>query len=205
MSSSGTLLSDLEQKGSPGDDDLVKQIFKDMNQPVSSTGGASPMVNSPNPNTYAPIAMDPNPATSHVIGRDHPTPADFAAAMHGVRDNAGGQPNMMAPPQGQFAPQMGGQMGGNQWVPQQQMAPQPMQEKRNIYSRVAEEVKTPILVTLLVFIFSIPVVNVLFSHYIPSLVKPTGDLTTVGVLTKSVLAGATFWILQRVVAPLISL
>jgi hypothetical protein len=200
MSSSGTLLSDLEQKGSPGDDDLVKQIFKDMNQPASSTGGALPMVNSPNPNTYAPIAMDPNPATSHVIGRDHPTPADFAAAMHGVRDNAGGMPNMMAPPQGQFAPQQGGQ-----WMPQQQMAPQPMQEKRNIYSRVAEEVKTPILVTLLVFVFSIPVVNVLFSHYIPSLVKPTGDLTTVGVLTKSVLAGATFWILQRVVAPLISL
>jgi hypothetical protein len=121
--------------------------------------------------------------------------------MHGVRDNAGGQPNMMAPPQGQFAPQ-----GGNQWMPQQQqMAPQPMQEKRNIYSRVAEEVKTPLLVTLLVFVFSIPVVNVLFSHYIPSLVKPTGDLTTVGVLTKSVLAGVTFWILQRVVAPLISL
>lgn len=143
--------------------------------------------------------MDPNPATSHVIGRDHPTPADFAAAMHGVRDN--GMPTMMAPPQGQFAPQQ----GGGQWMPQQQMAPQPMQEKRNIYSRIADEVKTPLLVTLLVFIFSIPVVNVLFSHYIPSLVKPTGDLTTVGVLTKSVLAGATFWILQRVVAPLISL
>ena len=192
MSSSGTLLSDLQQSGSPGDDDLVKQIFKDMNQPVS-TGS---MVNSPNPNTYAPIAMDPNPATSHVIGRDHPTPADFAAAMHGVRDNAGGMPNMMPPPQGQFMHQAQGQWQGQQ---------APEGNKRNIYSRVADEVKTPILVTLLVFIFSIPVVNVLFSHYIPSLVKPTGDLTTVGVLVKSVLAGATFWILQRVVAPLISL
>ena len=195
MSSSGTLLSDLQQSGSPGDDDLVKQIFKDMNQPVS-TGS---MVNSPNPNTYAPIAMDPNPATSHVIGRDHPTPADFAAAMHGVRDNAGGMPNMMPPPQGQFMPQAQGQWQGQQV----QLAPEG--NKRNIYSRVADEVKTPILVTLLVFVFSIPVVNVLFSHYIPSLVKPTGDLTTVGVLVKSVLAGATFWILQRVVAPLISL
>jgi len=200
MSSSGTLLSDLQQSGSPGDDDLVKQIFKDMNQPVS-TGS---MVNSPNPNTYAPIAMDPNPATSHVIGRDHPTPADFAAAMHGVRDNAGGMPNMMPPPQGQFMPQAQGQFmpqAQGQWQGQQA----PEGNKRNIYSRVADEVKTPILVTLLVFIFSIPVVNVLFSHYIPSLVKPTGDLTTVGVLVKSVLAGATFWILQRVVAPLISL
>jgi hypothetical protein len=196
MSSSGTLLSDLQQSGSPGDDDLVKQIFKDMNQPVS-TGS---MVNSPNPNTYAPIAMDPNPATSHVIGRDHPTPADFAAAMHGVRDNAGGMPNMMPPPQGQFMPQAQGQ-----WQGQGQQQQLSEGTKRNIYSRVADEVKTPILVTLLVFIFSIPVVNVLFSHYIPSLVKPTGDLTTVGVLVKSVLAGATFWILQRVVAPLISL
>jgi hypothetical protein len=198
MSSSGTLLSDLQQSGSPGDDDLVKQIFKDMNQPVS-TGS---MVNSPNPNTYAPIAMDPNPATSHVIGRDHPTPADFAAAMHGVRDNAGGMPNMMPPPQGQFMPQAQGQWQG-QGQGQQVQASEGT--KRNIYSRVADEVKTPILVTLLVFVFSIPVVNVLFSHYIPSLVKPTGDLTTVGVLVKSVLAGATFWILQRVVAPLISL
>jgi hypothetical protein len=196
MSSSGTLLSDLQQSGSPGDDDLVKQIFKDMNQPVS-TGS---MVNSPNPNTYAPIAMDPNPATSHVIGRDHPTPADFAAAMHGVRDNAGGMPNMMPPPQGQFMPQAPGQ-----WQGQGQQVQASEGTKRNIYSRVADEVKTPILVTLLVFVFSIPVVNVLFSHYIPSLVKPTGDLTTVGVLVKSVLAGATFWILQRVVAPLISL
>jgi hypothetical protein len=196
MSSSGTLLSDLQQSGSPGDDDLVKQIFKDMNQPVS-TGS---MVNSPNPNTYAPIAMDPNPATSHVIGRDHPTPADFAAAMHGVRDNAGGMPNMMPPPQGQFMPQAQGQ-----WQGQGQQQQLSEGTKRNIYSRVADEVKTPILVTLLVFIFSIPVVNVLFSHYIPSLVKPTGDLTTVGVFVKSVLAGATFWILQRVVAPLISL
>jgi hypothetical protein len=145
-------------------------------------------------------------AQAHVIGRDHPTPADFAAAMHGVRDNAGGMPNMMPPPQGQFMPQGQGQ---GQFMPQgqgqQQWQAPPEANKRNIYSRVAEEVKTPILVTLLVFVFSIPVVNVLFSHYIPSLVKPTGDLTTVGVLVKSALAGATFWILQRVVAPLISL
>jgi len=100
--------------------------------------------------------------------------------------------------QGQFMPQAQGQ-----WQGQQVQLSEG--SKRNIYSRVADEVKTPILVTLLVFVFSIPVVNVLFSHYIPSLVKPTGDLTTVGVLVKSVLAGATFWILQRVVAPLISL
>jgi hypothetical protein len=50
-----------------------------------------------------------------------------------------------------------------------------------------------------------PFINILFSHYIPSLIKPTGDLTTVGVLVKAALAGATFWVLQRVVAPLLAL
>jgi hypothetical protein len=76
---------------------------------------------------------------------------------------------------------------------------------KNVYSRVADEIKTPILVTLLFFVFSMPFINILFSHYIPSLIKPTGDLTTVGVLVKAALAGATFWVLQRVVAPLLAL
>lgn len=198
MSAGGTLLSDLDQKGSPGDDDLVRQIFKDMNNPAPSFSGGNEVINAPNPNTVAPLAMDSGPATSHVIGRDHPTPADFAAAMHGVQrgpvaENAPipmGNYNMPSP-------------WANQQAPPQQMpliAP-----GKNIYSRVADEIKTPILVTLLVFVFSLPFINVLFSHYIPSFVKPTGDLTTVGVLVKSALAGSFFWVLQRVVAPLLAL
>lgn len=198
MSTGGTLLSDLEQKGSPGDDDLVRQIFKDMNNPAPSFSGGNEVINAPNPNTVTPLSMDSAPATSHVIGRDHPTPADFAAAIHGVQRAQG--PENGPPP-----------MGANYnmaspWI--QQQAPQqpiPVMTGKNIYSHVADEIKTPILVTLLVFVFSLPFINILFSHYIPSLIKPTGDLTTVGVLVKSALAGVSFWILQRVVAPLLAL
>ncbi len=198
MSAGGTLLSDLDQKGSPGDDDLVRQIFKDMNNPAPSFSGGNEVINAPNPNTVIPLSMDSAPATSHVIGRDHPTPADFAAAMHGVQ---------RAPVAENAPPPMGNYNMPSPWM-NQQAPQQPMpvvSSGKNIYSRVADEIKTPILVTMLFFVFSLPFINVLFSHYIPSFVKPTGDLTTVGVLVKSALAGAFFWILQRVVAPLLAL
>jgi hypothetical protein len=208
MANSGTLLSDLDSKGTaPNDQDLVRKIFMEMesngsaNQqnPVLSGQGMIPMISSPNPNTTAPIAMDPAPPTSHLIGKDHPTPADFAAAMHGV----------MRPPEAQMAPMAGnwgqfaGPMNGQPTAPMP--VPIPESPKMNIYSRIAEEMKTPLLVTLLLFVFSLPAIHVLFSHYLPNLVKASGDLTTIGLLVKAVLGGATFWTLQRVVAPLVAL
>lgn len=209
MASSGTLLSDLDSnQGAANDGDLVRKIFADMNVPGGGNpivNGVGQMINSPNPNTVAPMAMDPTPATSHIIGKEHPTPADFAAAMHGVpRMNEG---NVPPPMPGQMAPQLMPPGAWNPYMNQQpQMQQMPMMEsKKNLYARIADEVKIPILVTILVFVFSLPFLNVLFSHYIPSLLKPTGDLTTVGLLVKSVLAGVSFWVLQRVIAPLLSL
>ncbi len=86
------------------------------------------------------------------------------------------------------------------------MQQQPMMiPQKNIYARIADELKTPILVSILVFVFSLPFLNILLSHYAPMLLKPTGDLTSVGLLLKSLAAGAAFWVLQRVIAPLVSL
>lgn len=212
MASSGTLLSDLnEPTGGSNDTDLVKKIFADMNMnsqanPLMGGGGGGQMIMSPNPNTMTQMTMDSVPATSHIIGKDHPTPADFAAAIHGVPRTA--DPSMSLPP-----PMPGNMMMPNQGyapymnqMPQQQQMPTMYEEpKKNMYAKVADELKTPIFVAILVFVFSLPFINLLFSHYIPSLVKPTGDLTSVGLLVKSVFAGATFWILQRVIAPLVSL
>lgn len=212
MASSGTLLSDLSEPTGSNDTDLVKKIFADMNMngqnsnPILGGGGSGQMIMSPNPNTMQQMTMDSVPATSHIIGKDHPTPADFAAAIHGVPRTA--DPSMNLPPP----------MPGNMMMPQQGYAPYQMQQqqqqqmpmimeepKKNMYAKIAEELKTPIFVSILVFVFSLPFINLLFSHYIPSLVKPTGDLTTIGLLAKSVFAGASFWILQRVIAPLVSL
>lgn len=211
MASSGTLLSDLngDAGGSSGDNDLVKKIFADMNMgsqsnPIlpSGAGGSGSMIMAPNPNTTQQMTMDNVPATSHIIGRDHPTPGDFAAAMHGVPRTEGG--GMLPPPmaangmmpQGAYAPYMGHQ---------QQQFVMPQLPQKNIYARVADELKTPILVSILVFVFSLPFLNILFSHYAPALVKATGDLTSLGLLLKAVTAGGAFWILQRVIAPLVSL
>lgn len=209
MASSGTLLSDLDSSGGGGDNDLVKKIFADMNvgsptNPMMQPQGG--VIMSPNPNSVQQHSMDTVPATSHIIGKDHPTPGDFAAAIHGV-PRMEGQMGGMAPPPPMPA---GGMMAqGQQWAPYANQMPQQMpimaEPKKNIYARVAEELKTPILVAILVFVFSLPFLNILFSHYAPLLLKPTGDLTTVGLLIKSVLAGASFWLLQRVIAPLVSL
>ena len=215
MSSSGTLLSDLDGNGGGGgnDSDLVKKIFADMNMssganPIMGGGGSGSMIMSPNPNTTAPIAMDSAPATSHIIGKDHPSAADFAAAMHGVPRSPDAQMGL-APPMPNNIMAANGGAGGN-WSAYMQPTPPPMMlepevPKKNLYARIADELKMPVLVAILVFIFSLPFLNILFSHYIPTLVKPTGDLTHIGLLVKAALAGSTFWILLRVIAPLLSL
>jgi hypothetical protein len=56
-------------------------------------------------NTTFNQAADPMVAQAHVIGREHPTPGDLAAAMHGV-DRSMGSPIMGSPVMG--SPVMGG-------------------------------------------------------------------------------------------------
>ena len=181
-----TLLSDLDSSpaASSKDGDLVDQILKEMNGPPLPS--ASPaMISSQMPNTAVnSYSMATNTATAHVIGGAHPTPADFAAAMHSQPHSAGGAAYQEAPP------------------------PAPVQyrpSKRSYVQRFGEEFKIPILVSIIVFIFSLPVINVLFAHYIPSMILPTGQLTTIGLMIKSVVAGIVFWVLQRIIVPLLSL
>ena len=201
---SGTLLSDLDGASSAmsSDDNAVQRIINEMN-----TGGAPPqqqlqppqvqsrqppaaqVIQAPNPNSTVQHSMDNVPPTAHMIGNEHPTNADFAAMMYG----GGRQQNQ----QQQFMNQ--------QYAPV--MAQPPMYQapiyKSNWYSNIASEVKTPILVALLFFVFSLPFVSVLVSHYFPSFVKGTGELTTFSLLIKSILAGGSFWVLHRIVAPLL--
>lgn len=203
---SGTLLSDLDSSPSTNDDTAVQRILNDMNGgPMNPTMNSQQMtppqlqarqtqapaqvINSPNPNSIMQHSMDNQPATAHMIGMDHPTNADFAAMMY----------NQRAPQQQQFNQQQYNPQHQNQWNTQPpQYAP-----SKNYTSEIFKELKTPLLVSLLIFFFSLPVVNIMVSHYFPSLVKGTGELTSIGLLVKSILAGGAFWILQRIVAPLL--
>ena len=191
-----TLLSDLDGAPAGGDGDFVQNILNEMNGappqiPVPAVGGSGQgMINAPNPNSTMNIAMDNAPITSHMIGNSHPTPADFTKMMN---------THPMAAPQGT----MGGM--GAAYAPQQQQYVPPAPPKRSWLARSADEFRVAFFVSILVFVFSLPVVNFLFAHYIPSAVKSTGELTWLGLTIKSFSAGITFWVLQRVIVPLLSL
>ena len=185
-----TLLTDLDSATPNKDGDLVDQILREMNSggggpppPAPAIPSSQGMIMDPMPNTGMHTrVMDAGPQTAHIIGGSQPTPADFAAAMHGVP----------YAPSAPFAPSAA--------TP----APSP-RARKSVVGKLTEEFKNPILVALLVFVFSLPVVNFLFAHYLPWSVLPTGQLTMVGLLLKSVCAGGLFWVLQRIIIPLLNM
>ncbi len=218
MAQAGTLLSDLDGSPGGGDGDLVQQILQDMNAqpsmgnpvvqshqqqnysaqaaPMPPMGARMPMQQAPPPvgSTY-PQAADPAVPTAHMIGREHPTAADFNRMMMSAQ--AASAP---APYQSMQQIQMQ-QM-------QQQLQQQQMQMAESTKSWSAswiEEFKLPMLVAMVVLIVTLPAVNLLVSHYAPALLRPGGDLNTYGLIVRSLIAGSLFWFLQRVVAPLVAL
>jgi hypothetical protein len=198
MASAGTLLSDLDSKTPvmSKDDDLVNKILADMNvssqaNPVMNAppppSGNGRVINSPNPNSIYPVAIDPGTATAHMIGKDYPSPADFANLMHSPQFTHGGS---------QFAN-----------VAQPRMMAQPTliePTKGNLYSDIIVQIKQPLLVAIIVFIVSLPIINVLIGHYVPSLLRLGGDLTTAGLVVKSLIGGFLFWFIQKVLVPLMA-
>jgi hypothetical protein len=196
MAQAGTLLSDLDSK-SPvfnKDDDLVNKILADMNvqsqsNPVMNSpppSGNGRVINSPNPNSTYPMAIDPGTATAHMIGKDYPTSADFANLMHSPQFTHGGS---------QFA-------NVPQHIVQQPTLVESM--KGNMYSDIMSQAKLPLLVAIIVFIVSLPIVNVLIGHYLPSLLRIGGDLTTAGLVVKALVGGFLFWFIQKVLVPLMA-
>ena len=203
MSEAGTLLSDLDS-AKPNDRDLVDSILSDINQvsgsnPIMGMGGGSPPppagVRMPiqsvpqNPMTH-PNASDPAVATAHLIGRDHPTEADFQRMMMAAQGPL---------PFNAMAPQM-------QQPVQQQVAPQVYEEpKKNWQGQWIDELKQPIAVAIIVFVMTLPAFNLLVSHYAPTLLRPGGDLNTAGMLARAAIGGVMYWVLQRVISPLLSI
>jgi len=187
MAAAGTLLQDLEPT-SGGDNDLVQRILSDMNVPSAPSGSRSPP---PLPaqsqdqytgNGNSHLTMDNTIPTSHMIGNQHPSPADFAAAVAGSRD-------VYTSPVGQ--------MPGSQNQP-------PSKGLSWLTSAILDELRVPFMVSILFFLFSLPPIRILISHYMPSIIKQTGEYSLTGLGIVSLLVGASFWILQRVV-PLLSL
>jgi hypothetical protein len=208
----GTPLSELGNDGSMGNDsDIVQQIMQDLNRPsqqnplsggmappqqMMSQGGSMPpapsgrmgMMNSPNPNSYMQHAMDPQSGqAAHMIGSSRPTPADFAALM-----GQGYMPNAMA--NGAYTAQQ--QQQGN-------YLEAPTASGSKWMSWIFNELRIPIFVAIVFFLLNLPAANVMFAHVLPSLITPTGNFTVLGQLAKAAMAGVAFWLLHRVLAPLV--
>jgi hypothetical protein len=199
----GTLLSDLGDSGG-SDQDLVQSIMRDINgpsqhNPLSGGGGAPPppqpghtpiqrSMNSPNPNSYMQHTMDHQSGQgAHMIGGARPTPADFATLM-----GQGYMPAMMA--NGGALPPASAAYGGQQ---------QESGTASKWMNWIFNELRIPLFVAIVFFIFSLPTANVAFAHIFPSMVTATGNMTILGQLTKAGLAGVGFWLLHRVLAPLV--
>lgn len=200
MATAGTLLSDLHGgSGVPAmgnDADLVKMILTDMNQPSSSnpvmnmqpqaSGYGNKMIQSPNPNTPHPAAMDPATATAHMIGKEYPTPADFASMMHAPSPSSmyasvSPPPTLMNAPLSEKAYDF---------------------SKGNLYTEFITQMKQPLLVAIIIFLVSLPALNVLIGHYMPSMLRMGGDLTTAGLVIKAAVGGFLFWFIQKILVPL---
>ena len=194
MAAAGTLLQDLDGS-SGGDGDLVQKILADMNIP---TGGSArpipPAMPTVTPMHHQQMAnemsMDSQIPSSHMIGNAHPTPADFAAAMTGM---ASARPSEAM-------------LSGSPIVAMPGVsAPTYDAPSKNIYSRVLDEAKVPFVVALLFVLFSLPPVRILMAHYVPKFIKQTGEFNMMGLVFVAALNALTFWVLQRVIAPLLSL
>jgi hypothetical protein len=65
------------------------------------------------------------------------------------------------------------------------------------------QMRQPLLVAILFFAMSLPVINVMLGFYVPSMLRATGDLSTLGLLAKSLLAGVLYWTILHVIVPLV--
>lgn len=205
MANAGTLLSDLDGKAPiSGDGDLVKMIYQDMNsgqemRPGSSSGMApggvqGPMMPMPPPQqSTQQYQMDSGPPTAHIIGGQHPTSADFAQMLQSSAPGFAAAGNWDSS-QGQHAQQA--HLAA-------QIASMQASQGKNWSTYLGEEMKTPVLIAILVFVVNLPFLSVLVAHYAPWMLKSSGDMNIYGQLSRALLVGGLFWASNRILLPLL--
>ena len=205
MANAGTLLSDLDGKAPiAGDGDLVNMIYQDMNQgdmrPGVPSGAApggvqGPMMPMPPPQqSNQQYQMDSVPPTAHIIGGQHPTSADFAQMLQSSAPgfaSAGWSGH-----QGQQDHNSSAQLAA-------QIASMQANQGKAWSSYVANEMRVPILIAILVFVVNLPFLSVLVAHYAPWMLKSSGDMNLYGQISKAFLVGLLFWGSNRVILPLL--
>jgi len=163
----------LDKLDSPGSSDagLVNKILADMNGPNEAMFQQQPMrmvLSEPPVNSMQERVMDPAPATAHMIGNSSPTPQDFSSMMSSSSYSQ---------------------------IPQQQ--PQQIQmpavpQKSDMFGSILERLKAPLVVAALFFLLNLPVFHTSIMAYAPWAFRSGSELSWVGLVLLSVLAGSLF-------------
>ena len=206
MANAGTLLSDLDGKAPiAGDGDLVKMIYQDMNSGNDMRPGTAPLGGiqngptnpMPPPQSTQHYQMDAVPATAHIIGGQHPTSGDFAQMLQSSA------PGFAAGGSWGAAPGVSSQQGASHAQIAAQIASMQASQGKAWSNLIGEEMKTPVLIAILVFFVNLPFLSVLVAHYAPWMLKSSGDMNLYGQLSKALLVGMLFWGANRVILPLV--
>jgi hypothetical protein len=210
MANAGTLLSDLDGKAPlAGDGDLVKMIYQDMNSGqdmrpgmglpsgMAPGGIQGPMMPMPPPQqSTQQYQMDPAPSTAHIIGGQHPTSADFAQMLQSSTPGFAAGGNWASSQSYESTPNQQAQLAA-------QIANMQASQGKAWGGILSGEMKTPILIAILVFIVNLPFLSVLVAHYAPWMLKTSGDMNLYGQLSKALLVGLMFWGANRIILPLL--
>jgi hypothetical protein len=207
MANAGTLLSDLDGKAPiAGDSDLVNMIYKDMNSSeirpgipsgMAPGGVQGPMMPMPPPQqSTQQYQMDPGPSTAHIIGGQHPTSADFAQMLQSSTPGFAAGGNWAAAPQEQGYSQGQAHLAA-------QIASMQANQGKAWSNYLGIELKTPILIAILVFVVNLPFLSILVAHYAPWMLKSSGDMNLYGQASKALLVGLMFWGANRIILPLL--
>jgi hypothetical protein len=192
MASMSTSLEDLQTGGATtgpsADEERVKRILAEMNagdvaQPPVQVplAGQRVITEPPITTSTSDLRMDAATARANVIGGTSPTMADFHSMF------------MQAAPG--LAPFHGPAVIPGASVP----APKKVVDWR---TALTNQLKAPVVVAIVVFLLSLPVVTSALSRYAPWMYLGNGDISVSGLLVKAFLAGAIFLVYQTVAAAL---
>jgi hypothetical protein len=172
--------------GQPADEERVRRILAEMNaeavvQPppgVSAEGQARVITEPPISMSTGQLRMDPGTARANVIGNSTPTMADFHAMFQQASPG-------MAP----FQPHR---------TPAAEELHVPASEKTTWRQTMAQALRAPFAVAVIVFLLNLPVVTALLSRYATWMYLGSGEISVGGILVKALLSAILFAVYQGV-------
>jgi hypothetical protein len=169
----------------PADEERVRRILAEMNaeavvQPHPNLPNASPQVITEPPISISTgqLRMDAGTARANVIGNSIPTMADFQAMLQQTSPG-------MAPYQPHRAPGA-----------EELHIPKANKATISWKTMIANSVRGPVAVAIIVFLLNLPVVTSILSRYASWMYLSSGEISIGGLLVKALLAATLFAVYQ---------